>query len=123
MKDAWAFAEGLLQHGKRVRVTVEEAEEIRTLDQNSVFWCKVNDIAAQVQWQVDGRMEWLDPAEWKLIFWAAIHKELRVARGINGGHVMLGGSTKRMGKKIFHEMTEFAQFFGDERGVQWTSPK
>jgi hypothetical protein len=123
MEDAWHYACGHLQEGKRVRLILEDAEEIRTLEQNAAFWPKVNDIAAQVQFEVDGQMVWLEPEEVKEILMAAWLKDRRIARGIDGGHVVLGGSTKRMSKKAFHELTELATHFGDSKGVTWTPPK
>lgn len=123
MADAWHYAEGFLQHGQRVRVEVTEAEEPRTLEQNAVFWCRLHDIAAQVEWEVDGQMVYLDPEEWKEILMAAWLKDRRVAAGIDGGRVLLGGSTRRLGKKKFHELTELAVHFGDSKGVIWTPPK
>jgi NinB protein len=123
MKAAWEFACGFLEQGQRVRVTVEPAEEIRTLEQNSRWWPAVNDIAEQVQWPVDGKMERLDADDWHQILAAGLEKEHRVAQGISGGFVMLAKSTRKMSKKRFADLIEFTLWFGEEHGVVWTPPK
>ena len=93
----------------------------RTLEQNAILWCRLRDLSAQVPWWVDGRKVLLDPDEWKQICSAALRKHQRLARGIEGGWVMLGVSTRRMTKDEMGLLLDLIQAFGDQRGVKWTA--
>lgn len=91
-------------------VTVKEGT--RSLEQNSRLWALLNDISEQVEWHG----EYLNAESWKFIFSAALKKQ-RAVHGIDGGFVVLGQSTSRMGKKEFSELIELITAFGIERGV------
>lgn len=109
--------------GLGMRVTITVAEELRTPLQNKRMWAMLTDVARQVKWPVDGELVWLIPEEWKDIFTAALRKHLRMARGIDGGIVLLGASTSKMSKRVHSELTDLIEAFGTERGVRWTPPE
>lgn len=100
---------------------VELRERTRTLDQNAVMWSCLTDLSKQVQWPVNGSLEWMTPEEWKDVITASLHQENKIAQGIRGGFVMLGRSTSRMGIKAMVEVIDFCHAFGDERGVEWSA--
>lgn len=90
----------------------------RTLDQNAALWPILDAFARQIQWPVNGKMEWLESEEWKAILTAAFRKETgRLAAGIDGGVVMLGSSTSKMAKREFSEFLEFLHCIAAQRGV------
>jgi hypothetical protein len=119
MAHAWALACRLLEVGKSVRVTLEELQPKRSLEQNAKMWAVLTDIAHQVQWPVDGKMQYLAPEDWKDILSAGLRKSQRVAAGVEGGFVMLGQRTSRMRVGEMVELIELAHAFGAERGVVW----
>jgi ABC-type Fe3+ transport system substrate-binding protein len=97
-------------------VTVQEPA--RNLDQNALMWVLLQAFADQLEWPVNGRMAKLAPEEWKDILSAAFKQELqRVAPGLNGGMVLLGMRTSKMGKAEFGEFIEFIQATAVERAV------
>lgn len=101
-------------------VVLTLGREKRSLDQNSKLWPMLSDISRQVQWPVDGRIDYLTREDWKDILTAGLDKHQRVAPGIDGGFVMLGRRTSKMKKKQFSELIEFIYWFGSEKGVQWS---
>ncbi len=93
-------------------------EPVRNLDQNSLLWVLLQAFSDQLQWPVNGAMCKLSPEEWKDIMSAAFKQESqRVAMGLNGGMVMLGLRTSKMGKRAFSEFVEFILATAAERGV------
>jgi len=124
MKSAWLFACRFLELGKSVKVSVSECKTTRTLEQNSKMWAMLGDVADQVQWFVDGKLEWLDPEEWKDIFTAALKKHQRVSAGIDGGFVILGARTSRMTIGEMGDLIELVYAFGADpkHPVAWTEP-
>lgn len=92
----------------------------RNLDQNSLMWALIADIASQLKWPVDGVEQFLAKEDWKVILTAGVKREHRIAQGINGGFVILGTPTSRMTKAEFSELIDFIQWFGNERGIQWS---
>ena len=110
----------MLELGKPVKVKVEEAKSRRSLDQNAKLWACLSDISRQVEWPVDGKSQLLEPEEWKEILTAGLKKSQRVAAGVEGGFVMIGTRTSRMTVAEMAELIEFIQWFGAERGVQWS---
>jgi hypothetical protein len=123
MRAAWEFACRFLELGKSVKVSLSECQPTRTLEQNSKMWAVLTDIAQQVQWHVDGRLQYIEPDDWKDILTAGLKKTQRIAAGIEGGFVMLGQRTSRMTIGQMVELIEFAQYFGDSRGVVWSEPE
>ncbi|GAA0260478.1 recombination protein NinB [Rhodanobacter caeni] len=119
MAHAWKLACDLLQFGKPVRVRIDEKKPTRTLDQNALMWAVLTDIARQVEWPVDGKLQLLEPDDWKDILSAGLRKTQRVAQGIEGGFVMLGQRTSRMTIGDMSELIELAYAFGSQHGVVW----
>ena len=99
---------------------VEIRERTRTLDQNSVMWSCLQDLSKQVQWPVNGHLEWMTADEWKDLITASLNQEQRMAAGIRGGFVMIGKSTSRMGVRQMIEVIDFCHAFGDEKNVKWS---
>lgn len=102
---------------------VDVAPAKRSLDQNAKLWPMLTDISRQVLWPVDGELQHLIEEDWKDIFTAALRKHQRMAKGIDGGIVMLGSRTSKMKKPEFCDLLEIIYAFGSERGVQWSEPK
>ena len=94
----------------------------RSLDQNSKLWPMLTDVSRQVPWYVDGELVFLCEEDWKDLFTAALKKHTRMAKGLDGGVVMLGARTSRMPKAEFSDLIELVYAFGAERGVQWSEP-
>lgn len=84
------------------------------------MWAMLGDISKQVQWNVDGKLQLVDKESWKEILSAGLTKTQRVAQGIDGGFVLLGSRTSKMGVKQMAELIEFIQWFGAEKGVDWS---
>jgi hypothetical protein len=117
MKSAWEAACAILQHGSRVKVTVEEAKPSRSLDQNALLWSLLTDISRQVDWY--GQK--LSAEDYKHIFTSSL-RGLRVVPNLDGtGFVALGLSTSRMKVGEFSELLELIYAFGAEKGVAWTN--
>lgn len=87
-------------------VTVSEPN--RNLSQNAMLWPLLQAFSDQLQWPVNGKLEWLDPDSWKAILSCAFEGEqARVAAGLDGGMVLLGQRTSQYGKAKFAEFIEF----------------
>lgn len=98
-------------------VTISEAN--RTLEQNSAQWPILNAFADQLQWPVNGKLEWLTPEEWKDLLTAAFKREtVRVSPGLDGGMVMLGQKTSKFGKKEFSDWIDFLNATATARDVR-----
>lgn len=97
-------------------VTIKEPT--RNLDQNALMWVLLDAFSQQLLWPVNGAMVKLEPEEWKDLLSAAYRQESqRVAMGLNGGMVMLGLRTSKMGRREFAEFIEFIQATAADRGV------
>lgn len=97
-------------------VTVQEPR--RNNDQNALLWVLLTAFSEQLEWPVNGAMVKLAPEEWKDLLSAAYKRESqRVAMGIDGGMVMLGLRTSKMGKREFAEFVEFIRATAAHRGV------
>lgn len=97
---------------------VTVAEPTRNLEQNALMWVLLHAFSVQLQWPVNGAMVKLEADEWKDILSAAYRQETqRVAMGLNGGMVMLGLRTSKMGKREFAEFIEFIGSVAADRGV------
>jgi hypothetical protein len=76
---------------------VTVSEPTRNLEQNAAQWPILQAFADQLQWPINGRMEWLKPDEWKDVLTSAFDREsVRVAMGLD-----------TMGKGKFSEWLEF----------------
>ena len=91
------------------------AEPTRTLDQNSLLWPLLNEVSNKVDWYGNK----LTADEWKDVFSAAMKKQ-KVVPGLEGGFVVCGQSTSRMGKREFSDLVELIYAFGAERGVAFS---
>ena len=90
----------------------------RSLEQNSAQWPILEAFSKQLSWPVNGRMESLTADEFKDILTAAFNNEtVRLAAGLNGGVVMLGLRTSKMGKARFSEWLDFLHATAADRGV------
>lgn len=95
-------------------VTIKPAT--RSLDQNAAMWALLSEFAEHVEWPVNGRMVKMSPEEWKDVLTAAFRQETaRLAMGLNGGVVMLGSRTSKMGRREFSEFLEFINAVAVER--------
>lgn len=93
----------------------------RTLEQNAAQWPILDCFSKQLQWPVNGKLEWLKDAEWKDILTAAFSQETqRVSPGLYGGMVFLGQRTKEFGIKKFSEWLEFLNAIAIERDIELT---
>lgn len=97
-------------------------EPVRTESQNRKMWPMLSDVAKQVDMCVNGEMVKASPEDWKDVFSASLHREQRIAKGVDGGVVFLGSRTSRMRKAEFVELIELIYAFGAERGVKWSDP-
>ena len=97
---------------------VSVSEPNRTTEQNAAQWPYLQGFSEQLQWPVNGAMTWLDRDEWKDLLTAAFQEEtVRLAQGLNGGVVMLGLRTSKLGKRRFSEWMEFLKATAALRGV------
>jgi len=120
MAYAHAVINQYLEQNKCLLLEIKEVEPTRTIEQNDKMWAMLNDVAKQIDWQVDGALVKLSAEEWKDIFTASLKKQTKVAKGIDGGFVILGASTKKMGVKAMSELIEVMYAFGSEHDVKWT---
>ncbi|MET3654065.1 recombination protein NinB [Dyella japonica] len=120
MANAWRYACDMLSQGKSVRVRIDEKKSTRSLEQNDKMWAVLTDISRQVQWPVDGKMQFIEPEDWKHVLSAGLKRHQRVAQGVDGGFVILGQRTSQMSIGEMCELIELAQAFGAEHGVSWS---
>lgn len=98
-------------------VTIQEPT--RSLDQNAAQWPILQAFADQLQWPINGKLCWISKEDWKDILTAAFKAEtVRLAMGLDGGMVMLGQRTSKMGKKEFSDWLEFLHATAADRGVE-----
>lgn len=108
--------------GAGVPLRIGVGEPTRSLEQNDRMWALLTDVANQVQWPVDGKLQNLPPEDWKHVLSAGLKREQRVAQGIDGGFVILGQRTSKMSKREMGDLMELICAFGAEHGVEWTEP-
>ncbi|WP_353631060.1 recombination protein NinB [Achromobacter xylosoxidans] len=97
-------------------------EPTRTLGQSAKLHAMLADVARQVEWPVNGKMERLSVDDWKAVIVASLMQEKRMAAGVRGGFVILGKRTSSMTIREMSECIEFLYSFGDEQGVVWSEP-
>ena len=112
---AWTLAKGALMAGHRL--VLEVKPEKRSDAQNRRMWAMLQDISTQVNWH--GQR--LTKEEWKDIFTAALKRQ-KVVPGLDGGFVVLGQRTSRMGKAEMAELQTLMEAFGAEHEVAFTAP-
>lgn len=103
--------------GRVLRVSIGEPR--RSLEQNDLLWAMLTEVAEQLEWPVDGKMQKLRPEDWKHILSAGLKREQKVAQGIDGGFVILGQRTSKMTKREMSDLIELIHAFGAERGVKF----
>lgn len=94
--------------------SVEVKEPSRNLEQNAMLWALLGEVAEQVDWYGNK----LTAEEWKAVFSSSLKKQ-KVVPGLEGGFVVCGQSTSRMGKREFSDLIELIRAFGAERGVKF----
>lgn len=88
------------------------SEATRTLDQNAKLWALLSEVSDQVEWY--GQK--LTAEEWKDVFSASLKRQ-KVVPGLDGGFVVCGQRTSKIGKKEFSDLIELINAFSAERGV------
>ena len=96
-------------------VTIQEPT--RNLEQNARLWASLTEVSRQADWHGNR----LTPEEWKDVFSAALKRQ-KVVPGIDGGFVVIGARTSKMGKREFGELLELVYAFGAQHGVQFSDP-
>lgn len=93
--------------GNPLVVTVDE-ECRRTAEQNALLWPILEQWSRQKPWVVNGKTERLPKDDWKVILTASFRGETaRIAPGLDGGMVLLGISTRAMGKREFSRFLDW----------------
>lgn len=118
LRELWMLAKALVAHG--VEFIVEFKPVTRTLAQNALMWSILTDLSRQTEWAVDGQMVKLEPEDIKDLLTASLRRHQRMARGIDGGLVILGMRTSRMTKAQLSDVIELGYMVGAERGVRWS---
>lgn len=108
-------AKAVLEAPEGYIVTIQEPT--RNLEQNSRLWASLSEVSRQVDWHGNK----LTPEEWKDVFTAALKRQ-KVVPGIDGGFVVIGARTSKMGKREFSELLELVYAFGAQHGVQFSDP-
>lgn len=102
-----------LMREKVWKVTFEEYDPQRSLDQNSKLHAMVTDISKQVQWAG----AWMDVTDWKRLFSAALYGQ-KVVPSLDGqGFTVIVRHTSDMKKKECSDLIEFISAWAAERGV------
>lgn len=92
---------------------VEVKEKTRSLDQNAMLWPLLTEVSNTVDWYGNK----LTKEEWKDVFTAALKKQ-KVVPGIDGGFVVVGQSTSKMGKGEFSALIELIMAFAAQHDVR-----
>lgn len=109
------------QNALSLRVTVEPYEELRTPEQNDRMWGMLDDVSHQCKLVINGRLLWATKEDWKEVFTAALRQHQRTAEGIDGGVVLLGARTSKMGKREMGDLMELIAAYGkDHKVVFWS---
>ena len=101
---------------KRAKVNsrVEFMGPKRSISQNSRLWAMITEVATQLDWH--GQR--LSTGDWKLLFMAALNKELRFIPNIDGkGFVNLGQSSSDLSKEEMADLITLIECFGANHGV------
>jgi hypothetical protein len=120
MRRAWDYACDLLQHGKPVRVRIDEKQPTRSLEQNAMLHAICGDIARQRQWAG----QWIDTEGWKRLLvdaWARAEGkgQGRVVPSLDGHSIVnLGIQTRRMKVGDMNDLITFAQAWAVDNGVR-----
>ena len=113
----WPEIKASLMAGQKLQVSV--TDEWRNLEQNAAQWPILDAFSAQLQWPVNAELVYMSADEWKDVLTAAFNREaVRIAKGLDGGVVMLGQRTSRFTKKRFSEWLDFLNATAAQRGVR-----
>ena len=113
----WPEIKASLMAGQKLQVSV--TDEGRNLEQNAAQWPILDAFSAQLQWPVNAELVYMSADEWKDVLTAAFNREaVRIAKGLDGGVVMLGLRTSRFTKKRFSEWLDFLNATAAQRGVR-----
>lgn len=85
----------------------------RTLEQNALMWPLLGKLSAGVDWY--GQK--LTAEEWKDVLTASL-KGQKAVPGIDGGFVVCGQSTRKMGKKEFSDLIEIIYAFAASKEIE-----
>jgi hypothetical protein len=118
LREVWECIKPHLIAGRKLTVEVREAK--RSDAQNRVLWSRLGDISKDVEFCVNGQMVKLTPEECKDILTAGLKGQIRMAVGIDGGMVLLGARTSKMGKGEMSQLLDLCLHFGDSKGVVWS---
>ena len=120
---AYQYARTLFSSGVDIKIAITKAESQRSLEINSVMWCRLRDLSRQVKWPINGVLSEMSEEDWKCLMTAALQEEERIAEGINGGRVFLGKSTSKMTQGEMHDLITVIEMFGATQGVKWTESR
>ena len=99
---------------------IEFKETKRSLPQNDRFWAMLTDIATQLPWHGIK----LTPEDWKLVFLAALKREVRMVPNIEGnGFVNLGRSSSDLSIEEMTDLMTIIEKFGAEHNVLFHEPQ
>lgn len=98
---------------------VEVRHSKRSLPQNARMWAMLTDVARQREWH--GQK--LPASDWKVIFTAALRRELRMVPNLTGdGMVLLGERTSEMTKAEMGDLMELIAAWGSANGIEFSEP-
>jgi hypothetical protein len=99
---------------------IEWKAEKRSLDQNSLMWALLTDVATQKEHH--GRR--YTPDQWKVIFMAACGREVQFIPSLDGStFIPWGQSSSDLSKAEMTDLIEFIFAWGAENGVAFNEPK
>lgn len=110
-------------NAQKTALTVDIRQgEKRSSGQNRKLWPMLNDVSQQCELVINGHPTRATPDDWKQIFTANLHKQNRMALGIDGEIVYLGRSTSKMTKAEFADLIELIYAYGSEKRIVWSEP-
>jgi hypothetical protein len=90
----------------------------RSIEQNSLLWARLTEIAQRVVWHG----EKLSPEDWKDVMTASLRKA-RLVPGLDPGSVVaIGMRTHDMSKEEFGLLLDLVDAFAAEHGVMFDEP-
>ena len=99
---------------------VEVREPKRSDAQNDKMWAMISDI---MRWNPDWFGPGLDKYDIKHVFVAGLHRDLRVAKNVDGdGLTPLPIRTSKFGVRKMADLLTYIQAWGDQHGIVWTEP-
>lgn len=111
-------AKKFMDSGMEIELILRERKSKRNNEQNKKLNAMCSDLVDQVEWYG----QYLSIDDWRHMFVAAYRKEQQIVQGINGGIVVLGGSSRKLSVAECADVIEMLYAFGAERGVVWSGP-